>query len=86
MAEDGGKEVGKVIHWYDKIGVAVVKLVSALKVGDRIKVRRGENTSDDTVASMQVDHKDVAGGKKGEEVAVKLSGEAKEGATIFRGE
>lgn len=86
MAQSGEKEVGKVVHWYDKIGVAVVKLASVLKVGDKVKVRRGEEEFEDAVASMQVDHKDVPAGKKGEEVAVKLSGQAKEGATLLRGE
>ncbi len=30
--------VGKVIHYYDKIGVAVIKLDKPLKVGDKVKV------------------------------------------------
>lgn len=78
------KEVGKVIHWYDKIGVAVVKLSGALKVGDNIKVKRGEDATDDAVLSMQVDHKDVQSAKSGDEVAVKISGKAKEGASVCR--
>jgi len=32
------KEIGKVVHWYGKINVGVVKLASGLKVGDTIKV------------------------------------------------
>ena len=78
------KEIGKVTHWYDKINVAVVKLSGALKVGDKIKVRHGEAESDDAILSMQVDHKDVGAGKKGDEVAMKLSGKAKEGSLICK--
>lgn len=78
------KEVGKVIHWYDKIGVAVVKLSDALSVGDTIKVKRGEDAADDSVLSMQVDHKDVPSAKAGDEVAVKISGKAREGACICK--
>jgi putative protease len=86
MAEETKQEkpVGKVIHWYDKVSVAVVKLASALKLGDRIKVKRGEEEFEDSVASMQLDHKPIDAGKKGQEVAVKLSQQAKEGATIFK--
>ena len=80
------KEVGKVIHWYDKIGVAVVKLSGVLKAGDKIKVRRGEEVADDSVLSMQVDHKDVPSAEAGEEVAVKIAGKAKEGACICKAE
>ncbi|HEY4497497.1 MAG TPA: hypothetical protein VJC20_01940 [Candidatus Paceibacterota bacterium] len=78
------KEVGKVIHWYDKIGVAVVKLSDTLTTGDKIKVKRGENEAEDSVLSMQVDHKDVPSAKAGDEVAVKISGKAKEGACVCR--
>ena len=80
------KEVGKVIHWYDKIGVAVVKLSGALKQGDKIRVRRGEELADDSVLSMQVDHKDVESARAGDEIAIKLSGKAKEGAHICKTE
>ena len=83
MAE---KEVGKVTHWYDKIGVAVVKLSGILKVGDQIKIKRGDIESEDTVASMQIDHADVKSGKKGDEVAIKLNQKAKEGSIICSAE
>lgn len=78
------KELGKVVHWYDKIGVAVVKLAGALKVGDRVKVKRGETEFEEAVSSMQLDHKPVETGKKGQEVAVKFSQPAKDGAVISK--
>ena len=77
------KPIGKVVHWYDKLGVAVVKLNKALKVGSQVKVRRGEQEFTDTVTSMQLDHKSVKAGKKGEEVAIKVSQQVKEGAEIY---
>lgn len=80
------KELGKVVHWYDKLEVAVVKLAGALKVGDRVKVKRGEIEFEETVSSMQFDHKPVEAGKKGQEVAVKLSQAAKDGAVICMAE
>ena len=78
------KAIGKVVHWYDKIDVAVVKLASALKVGDRVRVKRGEEVFEDTIASMQFDHKPIKAGKKGHEIAVMLSKVAKEGAQVFK--
>lgn len=83
MAE---KEIGKVSHWYDKAQVAVVKLNGALKVGDKIKVKKGDSEFEETVASMQVDHKPVNSGKKGDEVAIQLSNKTKEGAAIYSAE
>ena len=86
MTEGGTQEkpVGTVVHWYDKVGVAVVKLASMLKLGDRIKIKRGEEEFEDSVTSMQLDHQPIDAGKKGQEVAVKLSREAREGASVFK--
>ena len=75
--------IGKVVHWYDKLGVTVVKLNKALKVGSQIKVKRGDQEFTDTVTSMQLDHKPVDTGKKGDEVALKVAQQAKEGAEVY---
>lgn len=80
------KEIGTVTHWYDKINVAVIKLTGGLAKGDTIVVRKGESEFEDTVASLQIDHKDVEKAKKGDEVAVKLSQKAKDGALIYQKE
>jgi len=78
------KEIGKVTHWYDKLGVAVLDLKGALKAGDIVKVRKGAEEFEDTIVSMQVDHKNVSSAKKGDEVAVKFSQKTKEGAVIYK--
>jgi len=74
--------VGKVIHYYDKIGVAVIKLEKSLKVGDRVKFVHGENSFEQTIESMQLEHVQVQEGKKGHEVAIKVDKEVKSGTLI----
>ena len=81
MAE---KHIGEVTHWYDKIGVAVLKLKSVLKIGDKLKIKHGEKEFEHSVDSMQIDHLPVESAKKGDEVAVKLAEKAKEGALIYK--
>ena len=78
------KEIGKVTHWYDKISVAVIKLSAPLKVGDTVQVKRGKTEFEETINSLQIDHKDVQSAKKGDEVATKLSEKAKEGAILSK--
>lgn len=75
--------VGKVIHYYDKVGVAVLKLEKELKIGDKIKLAKGENGFEQTVESMQVEHKDTAEGKPGDEVAIKVDQKAKKGTLVY---
>ena len=75
--------VGKVIHYYDKIGVAVIVLKKALKVGDKIKFVHGDNSFEQVVESMQLEHAQVTESKKGQEVAVKVDSEAKTGVLVY---
>ncbi|MAE42605.1 hypothetical protein CMO93_02445 [Candidatus Woesearchaeota archaeon] len=49
-----GKEVGKVTHYYTNIGVAVVELTGALKVGDKIRIKGATSDFEQTVDSMQI--------------------------------
>lgn len=77
------KKIGTVSHWYDKIGVAVIKLTGPLSKGDKIKIKKGDEEFEETVSSLQIDHADADSAKKGADAAVKLSHKAKEGAEVF---
>ena len=76
-------KIGQVIHWYDKAGVAVIKLSHHLGVGEVIKVRRNEAEFEAPVDSMQINHQNISAGEAGEEVAVKLPEAAREGALVY---
>jgi len=75
---------GKVIHYYDKIGVAVIKLEKGLKVGDKVKFEKKDVSFEQVIESMQLEHKQVASGKKGEEIAVKVDQVAKDGFGVYK--
>lgn len=78
-------KIGKVIHYYDKIGVAIVELDSTVSVGDRIKFSRGdEEMFSQNVDSIQIEHekKDSAG--KGDVIGLKTDAEVKEGAEVYK--
>ncbi|TSC72087.1 MAG: hypothetical protein G01um101438_715 [Parcubacteria group bacterium Gr01-1014_38] len=77
-------EVGKVVHFYDKVGVAIVELASKLAVGDTIKFKRGEEEFDQEVTSMQIEHASVDSAKKGDAVGIKVDQKIKEGALVYK--
>jgi len=78
------KPIGKVIHYYDKLGVAVVRLSGSLATGDAIKIKKGESEFTDIVESMQVEHAPVMSAQAGQEVAIKISQKTKEGASVSK--
>ncbi|MCL5438772.1 MAG: hypothetical protein M1268_02155 [Patescibacteria group bacterium] len=75
--------LGKVTHYYDKVGVAIIKLTKPLKVGDKIKFVKGDNTFEQVVESMQVEHAQIEAGKSGDEVGIKINQKAKEGTLVY---
>jgi putative protease len=75
--------LGKVIHYFDKIGVAVVKLDKALKIGDKVKFVHGEKEFEQVIESMQLEHEQISVGKKGQEVAIKVDQETKSGTLVY---
>ncbi|MDE2026106.1 MAG: hypothetical protein KGJ07_06425 [Patescibacteria group bacterium] len=74
--------IGEVIHYYDKIGVAVIKLNKGLKTGDKIKFTHGDDEFEQIVSSMQLEHEAISEGKKGQEVAIKVDKEVKKGTQM----
>ena len=81
-AKSKAKAVGKVTHYYDKIGVAIIKLATGLKVGDTIKITIKNGELEQVVDSMQVDHEAIAKAKKGDVIGLKVSQPVKEGAKV----
>jgi len=76
--------VGKVLHFFTKISVAVIELSGTLKVGDRIEVEGPNTKLAQNVESMQIEHKPIQSAGKGQSVGMKLSGLAHEGDAVFK--
>lgn len=77
--------LGKVTHYYDKAGVAIIKLTKPLRIGDKIKLVKGDNTFEQVVESMQVEHAQIEEGKVGDEIGIKVNQKAKEGTLVYAG-
>ena len=80
MAE--GKHIGKVVHYFGKISVAVVELESDLKIGDSVHFEGAHTDFDQVVESMQVEHEAVEQGSAGDEVAIKVKERVRTGDTL----
>lgn len=80
------KPIGTVTHYYDKIGVAVVKLDKGdLKVGDSIKLQAKDGSEfTQEVTSMQIAHAEIDIAKSGDEFGLKVDKEAKDHSPIVK--
>ncbi len=77
--------IGKVVHYYDRIGVAIVDLKEPLKVGDMIMLKKGGTIIPQRVDSIEIEHASVAAAKRGDIVGIKVDTEAHEGTLVLPG-
>lgn len=78
------RPVGVITHYYDKIGVGVLKLREPLKIGEMIRVQKGEFSFTQAVTSMQIKRQKVQQANANDDVALKVEKPAHEGARIYR--
>ncbi len=77
-------QIGKITHYYDKIGVAVVEAMNQpLKVGDKVKISGHDKEFIQTVQSLQVEHEQVAELKPKERGGMKVDEPVKAGDVLY---
>jgi hypothetical protein len=75
-------EIGRVIDFFRKIGVAAVRINpgQVLKVGDQICIRGPHTYIEQAVGSLEVDHRSVIEATEGQEVGMLVTIPVSEGA------
>lgn len=77
-------QIGKVTHYYDKLGVAIVEVMNQpLKVDDKVKVSGHDKEFTQAVESLQIEHKQVNEVPVGESCGLKLDQPVKEGDILY---
>jgi len=84
LSEEELQEVGKVTHFFSKIGVAVVDLTAALSIGDRIRIQGPTTDFEQTVDSMQIEHENVKTAKAGQSIGLKVKERVREKDTVYK--
>ena len=76
--------IGRVTHFYDKIGVAIVAIEKqTLKIGDKIKFSGHDQEFTQSVDSMQTEHQQIPEAKVGMVVGIQTERKVKENDRVF---
>lgn len=78
------KLIGRVSHWFGRIGVAGIALTETLAAGDRIHVLGHTTDFEQQVTSMQIMHQDVAQAGPGDDVGVKVQFRVRTGDRVYK--
>ncbi|MBZ1345107.1 MAG: hypothetical protein KY055_00445 [Candidatus Nealsonbacteria bacterium] len=86
MPEDikEGKIIGRVSHYFSKIGVAIIELSDVLKVGETIRIVGGETDFNQQVESMEIEHQKVQTAKAGDPIGLKTEQKVREDYKVYK--
>jgi len=82
--EEEGKLIGRVSHYFSKIGVAVIDLSDSLKVGDTIRITGGGTDFTQAVESMQSEHQNIEEAKAGDSIGIKVNQKVREDYKVYK--
>lgn len=76
--------VAKITHYYNRIGVAVLKLSGELSVGDTISILGHTTDFTQPVVSLEIEHEKVQSAGSGMEVALKVLEPVRRGDKVYK--
>lgn len=75
--------VGIVTHYFPKVGVAAVKLLGKIKVGDKVRFVGSSTNFEDEITSIQIEHERVNEAEAPSEVGIKVKEKVKEKDRVY---
>lgn len=76
--------VGKVTHYFNRLGVAVIELSGEIRVGDKICILGRTTEFEQQVSSMEINHQKVTTVGPGMEVALKVIEPVRKGDVVYK--
>ena len=80
-----GQPVGKVVHYYTQLSVAIVELTQgSLRVGDTIHIKGHTTDFKQPVESMEIEHQKVTEATPGQSFGIKVREHAREHDIVYK--
>jgi hypothetical protein len=76
--------IGRVIHYYPKIGVAAVILEGHIANGDRIHIYGPHDDVHQSVSSIEIEHVSITEADRGQDIGIKVIEPVHVGDIVFR--
>jgi len=76
--------IGQVTHYYNRIGVAVLRLSGDLRIGDMVLILGHTTELEQRVTSMEIEHQKVEAVHAGQEVALRVEEPVRKGDVVYK--
>jgi putative protease len=79
------EEVGKVVNYYSKIGVAAIEIINGeLKIGDLIRFKGATTDFTQKIESMQIEKNPVEKAAAGSSVGIKVNNKVRVNDKVYK--
>jgi len=79
------QKIGKVTHYYSKLGVAAVELEHGkLHKGDHIHIHGHTTDLEQNVDSMELEHQQIVEATEGQNIGIKVSEHVRENDDVYK--
>ncbi len=77
-------QVGKITHYYSKIGVAAVDLSDTLETGNLIHIKGNTTDFEQKADVMQIEHQQITKAGRGQVIGIKVKDYVREHDIVYR--
>ena len=85
MEESKEMQIGKVSHYFTKIGVAIIEVANGnIKVGDELHIKGHTSDFMQKVHSMQIEHEKVEMAEPGQSIGIKVDQHVRANDLVFK--
>ena len=76
--------IGKVTHYYPRVGVAAIVLSDHIARGDHIHILGPHDDIHQTITSMEFDHEPIIEADPGQDIGIRVNKRVHEGDLVYR--
>ena len=78
------QEVGRVLHFFGRINVAIIEVSNTISVGDKIAIKGPTTDIEQSVDSMEIEHVKVQKATQGQSIGMKVIDRVREKDTVYK--
>ena len=78
------QEIGKVVGYFTKIGVAAIELTRALSKGDKIHIKGNTTDFKQTIDSIQIENSVIDEAEAGQSVGIKVKDRVRPNDKVYK--
>ena len=85
MEESEEIQIGKITHYFPKIGVAIIEITyGSMKIGDEIRIKGHSTGFKQRIVSIEIDHEKIEIAEPGQTVGIRVEEPVRQNDLVYR--